>query len=129
VNPWIIAICGDPGHGSWRCSHTASPTLPLPAHRRIHILPAGPGETLGCVLLLVSNALVLPRPASPHVVRHPPYPHGLRLPVTVSSFLCGFAPNLPALIIFRILQGAGAGACTASEQAEFLLITFPTGKT
>src|SRR6202048_132288 len=28
---------------------------------------------------------------------------------TVSSWLCGFAPNLNALLLFRILQGLGGG--------------------
>src|ERR1700752_2366592 len=28
---------------------------------------------------------------------------------TISSLLCGFAPSLGAIIIFRILQGAGGG--------------------
>jgi DHA2 family multidrug resistance protein len=43
---------------------------------------------------------------------------------TASSFLCGLAPNLPALIIFRILQGAGGGGLQPSEQA-ILADTFP----
>src|SRR5437870_10673213 len=29
---------------------------------------------------------------------------------TGASFLCGLAPNLPTLIVFRILQGATGGA-------------------
>src|SRR5882762_9567177 len=29
---------------------------------------------------------------------------------TIASFLCGFAPTLPLLIVFRLLQGA-AGGC------------------
>src|ERR1700678_364355 len=36
---------------------------------------------------------------------------------TASSFLCGLAPSLPMLIIFRILQGAGGGGLQPSEQA------------
>src|SRR5579863_8836531 len=28
---------------------------------------------------------------------------------TVSSFLCGLAPILPMLVLFRVLQGAGGG--------------------
>ena len=46
---------------------------------------------------------------------------------TVSSFLCGFAPNLPLLIVFRILQGAGGGGLQPSEQA-ILADTFPPAK-
>ncbi|MGO8788267.1 MAG: DHA2 family efflux MFS transporter permease subunit [Terriglobia bacterium] len=36
---------------------------------------------------------------------------------TVCSFLCGIAPNLPFLIVARILQGAGGGGLQPSEQA------------
>jgi DHA2 family multidrug resistance protein len=36
---------------------------------------------------------------------------------TASSFLCGLAPNLPMLIIFRILQGVGGGGLQPTEQA------------
>jgi len=46
---------------------------------------------------------------------------------TVSSFLCGIAPNLPFLIVARILQGAGGGGLQPSEQA-ILADTFPTEK-
>src|SRR6202051_1262259 len=46
---------------------------------------------------------------------------------TVSSFLCGIAPNLPFLIVARILQGAGGGGLQPSEQA-ILADTFPPEK-
>ena len=46
---------------------------------------------------------------------------------TISSFLCGFAPNLTMLIIFRVLQGAGGGGLQPSEQA-ILADTFPPRK-
>jgi MFS transporter, DHA2 family, multidrug resistance protein len=46
---------------------------------------------------------------------------------TVSSFLCGIAPNLPFLIVARILQGAGGGGLQPSEQA-ILADTFPIAK-
>jgi len=46
---------------------------------------------------------------------------------TISSFLCGIAPNLPFLIVTRILQGAGGGGLQPSEQA-ILADTFPTEK-
>src|SRR3954464_1389557 len=36
---------------------------------------------------------------------------------TVCSVLCGLAPSLPLLIVFRILQGAGGGGLQPSEQA------------
>jgi DHA2 family multidrug resistance protein len=43
---------------------------------------------------------------------------------TASSFLCGLAPNLPSLIVFRILQGATGGALQPLSQAV-LLEAFP----
>src|SRR5262249_9713783 len=46
---------------------------------------------------------------------------------TVSSFLCGVAPNLGALVFFRILQGVGGGGLGPSEQA-ILADTFPPQK-
>src|SRR6266853_600166 len=43
---------------------------------------------------------------------------------TVSSFLCGLAPNLPSLIVFRVMQGATGGALQPLSQAV-LLEAFP----
>jgi DHA2 family multidrug resistance protein len=43
---------------------------------------------------------------------------------TLASFLCGAAPNLGALIFFRILQGAAGGALIPNSQA-ILMETFP----
>src|SRR5437867_7416201 len=43
---------------------------------------------------------------------------------TASSFLCGLAPNLGSLIVFRILQGATGGALQPLSQAV-LLEAFP----
>src|SRR5579875_727725 len=36
---------------------------------------------------------------------------------TISSFLCGIAPTLGLLVMFRILQGVGGGGLQPSEQA------------
>jgi MFS transporter, DHA2 family, multidrug resistance protein len=43
---------------------------------------------------------------------------------TVSSFLCGIAPSLGMLILFRIIQGAGGGGLQPVSQA-ILRDTFP----
>jgi DHA2 family multidrug resistance protein len=43
---------------------------------------------------------------------------------TVSSALCGAAPNLESLIFFRVLQGVGGGGLQPSEQG-ILVDTFP----
>src|SRR3954454_9761328 len=46
---------------------------------------------------------------------------------TISSIMCGLAPSLPLLIVFRILQGAGGGGLQPSEQA-ILADTFSVEK-
>ncbi len=46
---------------------------------------------------------------------------------TASSFLCGLATSLGALLVFRILQGLGGGGMPTSEQA-ILADTFPPEK-
>jgi DHA2 family multidrug resistance protein len=46
---------------------------------------------------------------------------------TVSSLLCGFAPSLGFLLLFRILQGAGGGGLQPMAQA-ILADTFPPEK-
>lgn len=46
---------------------------------------------------------------------------------TVASLLCGFAWNLQALVLFRILQGLGGGGMATSEQA-ILADSFPPHK-
>lgn len=46
---------------------------------------------------------------------------------TLSSLLCGFAWNLQALVLFRIVQGLGGGGMATSEQA-ILADSFPPHK-
>ena len=46
---------------------------------------------------------------------------------TVSSLLCGLAPSLGAIIVFRVLQGAGGGGLQPMAQA-ILADTFPPEK-
>jgi DHA2 family multidrug resistance protein len=46
---------------------------------------------------------------------------------TFSSFLCGLAPSLPLLIVFRVMQGLGGGALQPVSQA-ILVESFPREK-
>ena len=77
---------------------------------------------------LVSNAIVLPLSGwiSSIIGRKRFYMSCVAI-FTVSSLLCGLAPNLGMLIFFRILQGAGGGGLQPSEQA-ILADTFPPAK-
>jgi MFS transporter, DHA2 family, multidrug resistance protein len=77
---------------------------------------------------LVSNAIVLPLSGwlSSIFGRKRFYMSCVAL-FTVSSFLCGVAPSLPLLILFRVLQGVGGGGLQPSEQA-ILADTFPPAK-
>ncbi|MBI4465358.1 MAG: DHA2 family efflux MFS transporter permease subunit, partial [Acidobacteria bacterium] len=77
---------------------------------------------------LVSNAIVLPMTGwlASHFGRK-------RLLITAvagfttASFLCGFAPNLPFLVVCRIIQGASGGNLQPQTQAV-LWETFPVEK-
>jgi len=46
---------------------------------------------------------------------------------TVSSFMCGLAPNIEMLVLWRILQGAGGGALQPLAQS-ILVQSFPLNK-
>jgi len=74
---------------------------------------------------LIANAVVLPASGwlSNVVGRKRFYMICVAL-FTISSLFCGLAPNLTALIVFRILQGLGGGGMPTSEQA-ILADTFP----
>src|SRR5438046_1627323 len=67
---------------------------------------------------LVSNAVILPISAwlSVLVGRKRFYMTCVAI-FTVSSFLCGLAPTLGLLVLFRVIQGLGGGGLATSEQA------------
>ena len=126
VNPWIIAIAVTLAT-FMEVLDTSIANVALP-----HIagsLSAGQDESTWVLTsYLVSNAIVLPLSGwLSSIVGRKRFYMGCVFLFTVSSFLCGFAPNLPALIIFRILQGAGGGGLQPSEQA-ILADTFPPAR-
>ena len=67
---------------------------------------------------LVSNAIILPMSAWLQRImgRKRFYMTCVAL-FTCSSFLCGLAPSLGMLVLFRIMQGVGGGGLQPSEQA------------
>jgi MFS transporter, DHA2 family, multidrug resistance protein len=77
---------------------------------------------------LVANAIILPLSAwlSRVFGRRNFYMACVAL-FTISSFLCGIAPSLGALIFFRVLQGLAGGGLAPSEQA-MLVDAFPAAK-
>ena len=77
---------------------------------------------------LVSNAIILPMTGwlAGAVGRKRFFMICLTI-FTASSLLCGFAPNLGFLLLFRVLQGAGGGGLQPMAQA-ILADTFPPEK-
>jgi DHA2 family multidrug resistance protein len=116
VNPWIIALVVTLAT-FMEVLDTSVANVALP-----HIaggLSAGQDESTWVLTsYLVSNAIVLPMSGwfSELIGRKRFYMSCVAL-FTISSFLCGLAPNLTTLIICRILQGAGGGGLQPSEQA------------
>jgi len=77
---------------------------------------------------LVANAIVLPMTG--WLANHFGRKRVLMASITgftISSFLCGLAPSLPALIVFRIIQGASGGGLQPLSQA-IMLEAFPPEK-
>jgi len=126
INPWVIAVTVTLAT-FMEVLDTSIANVALP-----HIsgsLSAGADESTWVLTsYLVSNAIVLPLSGwlSGLVGRKRFYMMCVAL-FTVSSFLCGLAPSLGVLVLFRILQGAGGGGLQPSEQA-ILNDTFPLEK-
>lgn len=77
---------------------------------------------------LVSNAIVLPISGwFASVLGRKRFFMTCLVIFTLSSLLCGIAPSLGAIILFRILQGAGGGGLQPMAQA-ILADTFPPEK-
>ena len=116
INPWIIALTVTLAT-FMEVLDTSVANVALP-----HIagsLSAGQDESTWVLTsYLVSNAIILPMSGwfSQLIGRKRFYMSCVAL-FTISSFLCGLAPNLTMLIVFRVLQGVGGGGLQPSEQA------------
>ena len=125
-NPWVVALVVTMAT-FMEVLDTAIANVSLP-----HIagsLSVSPDESTWVLTsYLVSNAVVLPISGwiANRVGRKRFYITCVFL-FTVSSFLCGLAPNLGLLIFFRVLQGIGGGGLGPSEQA-ILADTFPPAR-
>src|SRR5580658_9795797 len=126
VNPWIIAVTVTLAT-FMEVLDTSIANVALP-----HIagsLSAGQDESTWVLTsYLVSNAIVLPLSGwLSSILGRKRFYMGCVALFTISSALCGFAPNLTMLIIFRVLQGVGGGGLQPSEQA-ILADTFAPAK-
>src|SRR6202790_200726 len=116
INPWVIAVTVTLAT-FMEVLDTSIANVALP-----HIggtLSASPDESTWVLTsYLVSNAIVLPLSGwfSSLIGRKRFYMSCVAL-FTVSSFLCGLAPSLGILVLFRVLQGVGGGGLQPSEQA------------
>jgi MFS transporter, DHA2 family, multidrug resistance protein len=125
-NPWIIALVVTLAT-FMEILDTSIANVSLP-HIAGNLSVSVDESTWVLTSYLVSNAIVLPISGwiSTKVGRKRFYMTCVTV-FTVSSFLCGVAPNLGFLIFFRVLQGIGGGGLAPSEQA-ILADTFPPAK-
>ncbi|MGI9100968.1 MAG: DHA2 family efflux MFS transporter permease subunit [Terriglobales bacterium] len=123
VNPWIIAIAVMLG----TFMEVLDTTVVNVSLRHIAgSLSATVDEaTWALTSYLVANAIVLPMTGwlSNQFGRKRILLTSI-IGFTISSFLCGMAPNLPFLIIFRVVQGATGGGLQPLSQA-IMLEAFP----
>ncbi len=126
VNPWIIAITVMIAT-FMEVLDTSVANVSLP-----HIagsLSAGVDESTWVLTsYLVSNAIVLPLAGWLSMIfgRKRLYMTCVGL-FTISSMMCGLAPSLTMLVVFRVLQGIGGGALQPISQA-ILFESFPRQK-
>src|SRR6266436_3015092 len=116
INPWVIAITVTLAT-FMEVLDTSIANVALP-HISGNLSASADESTWVLTSYLVSNAIVLPLSGwmSTLIGRKRFYMSCVAV-FTVSSFLCGLAPSLGVLVLFRILQGAGGGGLQPSEQA------------
>jgi DHA2 family multidrug resistance protein len=126
VNPWVIAITVTLAT-FMELLDTAIANVALP-HIAGGLATSYDEVTWVLTSYLVANAIVLPLSAwLSRVLGRKRYYMLCVMLFTVSSLLCGLAPNLGLLVFFRVLQGIGGGGLAPVEQA-ILVDTFPASK-
>jgi MFS transporter, DHA2 family, multidrug resistance protein len=116
VNPWLIAMTVALA-AFMEVLDTSIANVALP-----HIAGSlGASTDEGTWVLtsyLVANAIVLPLGGwASNVMGRRNFFVMCIVIFTISSFLCGAAPSLPLLLLFRVMQGAGGGGMQPMAQA------------
>jgi DHA2 family multidrug resistance protein len=122
-NPWLIAVVVALG-AFMEVLDTSIANVALP-YMAGSLAASNDQSTWVLTSYLVSNAIVLPISGwiAVRFGRKRFFMSCLAI-FTVSSLLCGLAPNLGFLLLFRVLQGAGGGGLQPMAQA-ILADTFP----
>src|SRR5689334_21178007 len=123
VNPWIVAIAVMFAT-FMEVLDTTVVNVSLP-HIAGNLSATIDESTWVLTSYLVANAIILPMTG--WLARNFGRKRQLMASVsgfTISSLLCGLAPNLPLLVVFRLIQGATGGAMQPLSQA-ILLEAFP----
>jgi len=116
VNPWLIAATVALA-AFMEVLDTSIANVALP-HIAGSLGASTDQSTWVLTSYLVSNAIVLPLGgwASSLMGRRNFFVFCITV-FTIASFLCGAAPTLPMLLIFRVIQGAGGGGMQPMAQA------------
>ena len=116
VNPWLIAATVALA-AFMEVLDTSIANVALP-HIAGSLGASTDQSTWVLTSYLVSNAIVLPLGgwASSLMGRRNFFVFCITV-FTIASFLCGAAPSLPMLLVFRIIQGAGGGGMQPMAQA------------
>jgi DHA2 family multidrug resistance protein len=119
VNPWIVAIAVMFAT-FMEVLDTTVVNVSLP-HIASTMSATTEEATWALTSYLVANAIILPMTGwLASVLGRKRLLMWSTMGFTLASFLCGIAPNLAALVLFRIIQGATGGALQPLSQAVLL---------
>jgi len=125
-NPWLIAVIVSLA-AFMEVLDTSIANVALP-YIAGSLAASNDESTWVLTSYLASNAIVLPISGwLAGTLGRKRFFMGCLVIFTVSSFLCGIAPSLGSLLLFRVLQGAGGGGLQPMAQA-ILADTFPPEK-
>ena len=123
VNPWLIAVVVAMA-AFMEVLDTSIANVALP-YMAGNLGASNDESTWILTSYLVSNAIVLPISGwFADILGRKRFFMLCLLIFTISSLLCGIAPSLGAIILFRVLQGAGGGGLQPVAQS-ILADTFP----